>query len=407
MAKTKDVPVFGNLKGLKVLSTGSVVAEPYAATLMAEFGATVIQLESTISPDSVRAIKYGWAQEHRNELALALNIPSPEGREIFLKLIKWADVFMESSKGGTYKAWGLTDEVLWEYNPKLVIVHVSGFGQTGVQSYVERASYDAIGQAFGGYMYINGMPEPNPPLRAGPYTCDYFTALFAAWTALAAYINAERTGKGESIDLAQFEVMQRIQLHYPGNYLNEGKLLERQGNDDPMFAAYTVFRCKDGVYVMIGFAGGGVMKRGLPFLGLDKDPDFPEGIQLTFRGSPAGIKLEKAIKDYCDTHTGLEVEQGFMTVGVPCNRVYNFEMAVNDPHYQAREVFTEWDDPKLGKVKGVNIIPKFEKNPGKIWRGSPLYGWDNDDILGELGYNQEQIAELYEKKIIKKDKSLM
>lgn len=185
MASTKDIPQFGQLSGLKVLSTGTVVAQPYAAMLMAEAGATVIHVESTLAPDTCRAIKYAWNQEHRNELAMALNIPSPEGREIFLKLIRWADIWMESSNGGTYQKWGLTDEYLWEHNPKLVIVHVSGFGQEGDPQYVSRASYDAIGQAFGGYMFINGMPEPNPPMRAVPYTCDYVTALNACWAALA------------------------------------------------------------------------------------------------------------------------------------------------------------------------------------------------------------------------------
>jgi len=156
MAQTKEVPGNGPLAGVKVLSTGSVVASPYSSMLFAEAGATVIHAESTSVPDTCRAIKYAWNQEHRNELGLALNIPTPEGQEVFLKLIKWADIWFESSKGGTYEKWGLSDDVLHEVNPKLVIVHVCGFGQEGDPVYVSRASYDAIGQAFGGYMYING-----------------------------------------------------------------------------------------------------------------------------------------------------------------------------------------------------------------------------------------------------------
>lgn len=402
MAKSSDIPVFGPLTGVKVLSTGSVVAEPYAAMLMAEFGANVIHAESTVAPDTCRSIKYAWTQEHRNERGMALNIPSPEGREIFFKLIEWADIFLESSKGGTYAKWGLTDEVLWEHNPDLVIVHVCGFGQTGDPEYVARASYDAIGQAFGGYMYINGLPEPNPPMRAVPYTCDYVSALNACWSALAALWKAKQTGKGESIDIAQYEVMMRIQLHYPMTYFQDGVQLERMGNADPKFAGYSAYRCGDGNYVFLGLVGGGPMKRGLPLIGIKDDPDFPPGTQLTHRGTPAGDKLEAAIQAFCDAHTAEEVDAEMKKVEVPCSVIFTFAMAEKNPHYQAREVFVEWDDPEYGKVKGVNIFPKLKNNPGMIWRGSPTYGMDNDDILEEFGYTPEQIAELYTKKVLVK-----
>ncbi len=401
MASTKDVPQFGQLSGLKVLSTGTVVAQPFAAMLMAEAGATVIHVESAVAPDTCRAIKYAWNQEHRNELTMALNIPSPEGREIFLKLIRWADIWMESSKGGTYQKWGLTDEYLWEHNPKLVIVHVSGFGQEGDPQYVSRASYDAIGQAFGGYMFINGMPEPNPPMRAVPYTCDYVTALNACWAALAAYLNVQKTGKGESVDIAQFEMMMKIQLHYPMTYFQDGVVLPRFGNADPKFAGYSAYKCKDGNYVFIGLVGGGPMKRGLPLLGLTGDPDFPPGIQLALRGTPAGEKLDAAIQKFCDEHTAEEVDKIFLEAEVPCSVILNVAMAEKNPHYQARHVFTEWEDPQYGKVKGVNTMPRFKRNPSKIWRGAPLYGMDNSDILRELGYTEEQIDQLYEKGVLR------
>jgi L-carnitine CoA-transferase len=405
MAKTNDVPKFGMLSGLKVFSTGTVVAAPYATSLFAENGATVIHAESAVAPDTCRAIKYAWNQEHRNELGMALNIPSPEGKEIFFKLCRWADIWIESSKGGTYAKWGLTDEVIWEHNPKLIIVHVSGFGQEGDPDYTCRAAYDAIGQAFGGYMYVNGMPEPNPPMRAVPYTCDYVTALNAAWAALAAYTKAQTTGKGESIDLAQFEMMTKIQLHYPMTYFQDGKPLGRNGNDDPKFAGYSVFKCKDGNYVFIGLVGGGPMKRALPLLGLDKDPDFPAGIQLAVKGTPAGDKLNGAIQAFCDQYSADEVDKICMQNEVPCSTIYSLPMAEKNPHYIAREVFAEWEDPQYGKVKGVNVLPRAKVNPPKIWRGAPLYGQDNDDLMKELmNLNDEEIESLYEKGVLKAGK---
>jgi len=404
MAKTTDVPGKGPLAGIKVLSTGSVVASPYSSMLFAEAGATVIHAESANAPDTCRAIKYAWNQEHRNELGLALNIPTPEGKEIFLKLIKWADIWFESSKGGTYTKWGLTDEVLHEVNPKLVIVHVCGFGQVGDPNYVNRASYDAIGQAFGGYMYINGFPEPQPPTRANPYTCDYVTALNGAFAAMAAYHKAQSTGKGDVIDLAQFEVMMKIQLHYPMTYFQDGEVIGRNGNADPKFAGYTAYKCKDGNYVFIGLVGGGPLKKGKKLLGLDGDPDFPEGMQLALQGTPAAEKLEAAVEKYCSEHDAEEVDRIFMENGVPCSIVMNVALAEKNSHYQARNVFTEWEDPQYGKVKGVNIVPNFKENPGTIWRGAPLYGQDNSDVLKEFGYTQEEVDALYEKGVLKAGK---
>lgn len=404
MAKTSDVPKFGPLAGLKVFSTGSVVASPFSAMLFAESGATVIHAESASAPDTCRAIQYAWNQEHRNELGMAINIPTPEGKDIFFKMIKWADIWFESSKGGTYAKWGLTDEVIHEANPKLVIVHVSGFGQEGDPAYVNRASYDAIGQAFGGYMYINGFPEPNPPMRANPYTCDYITALNGAWAALAAYQRAKETGKGEVIDIAQFEVMMKIQLHYPMTYFQEGKVLARNGNADPKFAGYSAYKCEDGNYVFIGLVGGGPMKKGKKLLGLEGDPDFPDGMQLALQGTPSGIKLNDAIQGFCDKYPAAEVDRIFMESGVPCSIILNVEMAEKNSHYIAREVFTEWEDPQYGKVKGVNILPKFQKAPGQIWRGAPLYGQDNSDVLKEFGYSQEEVDALYEKGVLRAGK---
>lgn len=404
MAKTTDIPVFGNLSGLKVFSTGTVVASPYSAMLFAEAGATVIHAESAVAPDTCRAIPYAWNQEHRNELGIAINIPTPEGKELFFKFIRWADIWFESSKGGTYAKWGLTDEVIHKENPKLVIVHVSGFGQEGVPEYVSRASYDAIGQAFGGYMFINGFPDPMPPMRANPYTCDYITALNGAWAALAAYLKAQKTGKGDVIDIAQFEMMMKIQLHYPMTYFMDKKILPRNGNADPKFAGYSAYKCQDGNYVFIGLVGGGPMKRGLKLLGLDNDPDFPPGIQLALHGTPAGKKLEEGIQKFCDAHPAEEVDKIFMEAEVPCSIILNVAMAENNPHYLAREVFAEWEDPQYGKIKGVNTMPRFKNNPGKIWRGAPLYGQDNDDVLREFGYNDEQIEELYQKGVVKAGK---
>ena len=158
MAGLKDFPKFGALAGLKILDSGSNIAGPLGGGLLAECGATVIHFEGPKKPDNQRGW-YGYPQNHRNQLSMVADIKSEEGRKIFLDLIKWADIWVESSKGGQYDRLGLSDEVIWEVNPKIAIVHVSGYGQTGDPSYVTRASYDAVGQAFSGYMSLNGTTE--------------------------------------------------------------------------------------------------------------------------------------------------------------------------------------------------------------------------------------------------------
>ena len=208
--KSADRPKFGNLQSLKVLNAGAVIAAPFVCELFAEQGADVIELESVMAPDMYRMYGDAWSVDRRNQRMMTLNIPSPEGKEILLQMVKWADVLVESSKGGTWAKWGLTDEVLWEANPALVILHISGFGNWGDPDYVRKASFDPIGQAFSGYSNLNGFPGC-PPNVTKPFTGDFATALMGAWATLAAVIRARETGEGESIDCTQFESLVRIQ----------------------------------------------------------------------------------------------------------------------------------------------------------------------------------------------------
>lgn len=182
MANTHDVPAFGALNGLKVFDTGSNIAGPLGATLMGENGATVVHLESPKSPDNTRGF-YGWPQNHRNQLSLVADVTKPDGKKIFWKMIEWADIWMESSKANTWTNMGFSDEEVWKHNPKLAIVHVSGYGQTGVPEYTKRASYDAVGQAFSGFMSLNGTSEP---MKINPYLCDHVTGLNTCWRLLPA-----------------------------------------------------------------------------------------------------------------------------------------------------------------------------------------------------------------------------
>lgn len=402
--KSNEIPKFGNLQGVKVLTSGSAIAGPFVGGLLAEQGAEVVYMENTISPDMLRMFGDLWSSEHRNERTIALDIPSPEGREILKKLLKETDIFVESSKGGTWAKWGLTDEVLWEINPKLVIAHVSGFGLTGDPNYISRGSFDPIGQAFSGFMAINGEPEPAPPYAAKPFTCDYISAFTTTIACLSALLHARETGKGESIDIAQYETMARVQGNFLLEGINTGIQPPRMGGKDLKSALAPVQKCGDGKYVMTGLGGGAVLKRVEALLGLADDPDFTEPHTVIFKADgPRAEKFVIAVQDFCMSHTAEEVEKIFSERQIPCSIVMTYDKMLDNPHYKARGTIVEWLDPKTNKiVKGIAPVARYKNNPSQIFRGGHTYGMDNEDILAELDYSDDEIQSLYEKNIIKK-----
>lgn len=402
--KRSELPQFGNMKGIRVITTGTNIAGPVAATFLAEQGAEVTHIESSKAPDMLRRMGRAWAQDHRNGRAMALNIPSPAGREIFLRMLSESDILIEASKGGSFDKWGLTDEVLWAANPRLVIAHVSGFGQTGDPAYIGRPSFDPIGQAFGGFAAVNGMPEPQPPYAAKPYTCDYVSALFTAMSVTMALFNAARTGKGESIDLAQYETMVRIQADYLMGGVNDGVQPPRTGvRGNTLQAVANMQQASDGKWVMTAFGGVGVMKNLERVIGLGDDPAFAEphpSVQL--RDADRAPKFIAAIGEFFASHTAREVCEIFDEAGVPCSPVMTYGDMLTNPQYVARETITQWDDPVSGgQIKGCCCVPRFRNSPSRIFRGGAAYGADTADILAELGYSDGEAEAFYGNDIVK------
>lgn len=391
-------PEFGLLSGLRVIMIGLSVAAPFAGELYAEHGADVIWIENPKVVDSARVARKGgaWQQDRRNMRSLAMNYRSGEGREAFLRLIETTDVLIEASVGGSFDKAGLSDQTFWERNPGLVIVHISGFGQTGDPAYVKRASYDPIAQAFGCTMRMNGV-EGIPSMPAMPFPGDFSAAFYAFGMSLAAIYKRLQTGRGESIDIAQYELMMRLQSNYPTDYLRYGLDYIKEGPHSRICAGYGTYRCMDGEEIYILLLGGGAVERGLGILGLEYgSEDFPLGSSLVPVNTPAGDKVEAALSEFVSTHTAAEAEELFCAARVPCSRLMNYEQAKTNPQYVAREVFTTWTaaDGKT-QIPGVNVMPKLTNHPGKVWRGAPNIGMDNTDILTELGYSQEQIEKMY------------
>ena len=402
--KFNEYPKFGVLSSVNVLMTGTNIAGPYATEIMAEMGAKVIQVEAPNMPCQTRG-NYGYHQDHRNMYSLTLNTRTKRGKEALEKLIAWADIWIESGRPGTYAKNGLSDEHMWSINPKLAIVHVSGYGQYGPDK--DKAAYDVSGQAMGGYMYMNGVSPTSPPLKVNPYLSDYATALNACICALAILTHARATGEGDSVDISQYETMFRLLGSYPLEWFNKGypakgePVKYRTGNVSDMAAGFSFYDCKDGT-IFIGMVGQGNCLRGYPLVGLPTpgdgtDPDFPEGMTGSLKSLPRGIRIENAISSYCAARSVDEVEAELNALGIPNQKAFApYDIEANE-HYAAREDIITWKDSLYGDVKGIGIMNKFTRNPAKVVASAPLFGEHNREILAELGYSDAEIDDMYAK----------
>ena len=385
---------FGPLQGVKIVSTGTLIAQPFAAELAAEMGAEVIQVERPGVGDTgwrnigirLENVNDGppvattWVQERRNVFCVTLDMSKPRGREVLLKLVARADIWMESSKPGTYSKWNLDDATVLKVNPKLVITHVSGFGQTGDPEFVMRPSYDVVGQAVGGMMYQTGYPE-TPPTRAAPWTGDYITALFTLWSSLAGLTYARSTGKGQAIDLAQYEAIHKTIGGTMVEYFQQGVVRERSGNRAQGFQPLDSFQASDG-WVVLG-ALGEVYNRLLPVIGLDPRDEKWQSARVNLE-SIEGIEFDAILRGWIAERTVAQVVHEMAQGKVPCAPIMTSKDMAEDPQYQARQMHVEWEDVQAGKVKGIGIAPKFSLTPGKIVRGSVPVGHDNQRVYGEL-----------------------
>lgn len=398
--KRKDVPQFGVLEGLKVVFQAVSIAGPFFGVMCADHGADVIWLEPSANPSLNRAQGYMVPEmDQRNMRNLAIDLGKEGGKEAFLRLMKETDIFLEASKGGQYEKWGLTDEVLWEANPGLIIVHLSGFGLDGDPNFAGRASYDPISQAFGGLMYANSNPAAGTLTPAALNVVDYYTALFCYSAALGAYIKKSKTGIGESIDASQFEAAVRCQgnnVMYSWNVPQDSPWHYRPGKTNSNTAGYDGYKCKDGKFVyMLIF--GATMKRAFPIFGLEfGSEEFPA--KMIYKDwEPCGQALNAAIQAFCDEHTADEVEEILTAASIPCMQMMSYDDMPNHPHYIARNtVVTNYSRGMKQEVRMSNVYPRMKNSPGKIWRSAPAWGEDTNDILEDLGYSANEISALNE-----------
>ena len=400
-------PAFGPLEGIRVIGTGQLVAQPYACTKLAEFGAEVIHVEKPggdvfrfTAPQLTRGPRpHGCdeAEVTKNKLSMGLDFKHARGIELLMALWKISDVWMESSAPGTLERNGITSELALAVNPQLVILRVSTYGQYGRKDYLSRAGYDAIAQAYGGMINLTG-DGSGPPQRAKTYTGDFLTALTGWAAVMMALWEVKKSGRGQVVDLAQYEAVAQTNGNTLPLYTGEGVTYGHTGNRAPGFQPYDTFQCKDG-WVFIGALGGPIYTRVVALLGLDTieysyDACSKDAAAVN---SEKGKDLDQRLRDYCASRTALEVETALNAAQIGCSRVFNVRDQYEDPHYAAREMTVPVLDRQSGvPIRVFGVVPKMSLTPGRIWRGAPAIGEDTTNILTRLlGFAGDVINGLY------------
>lgn len=399
------IPEFGPLAGIRIIGAGSAVAMPSAGNIMADFGAEFIHIERPGHGDvTTRGLSDIWHQEARNRLSLTLEIDlnKPEVKELFFDLIRQADVFMENQVW--LDKFGIDPDELLEVNPKLVIVHVSGFGNPrfgGHEDYLGRASYDIIGQAFSGYLSMNGSAEM--PYVEKPYTNDFISALWAVFGAMAGLRHVAKTGQGQIIDVSQYEAMARITSGEVVKAQRVGQNPKRSFENDSL-QPFGLYKTKGDAYVAIASASPGVYKRVLQAAGFDIE-EFPfKEVAFGYDNvnSEKGRAFDAKFRQWCLDHTADEVDAAMAKYRVPVSKVNTLTETLDHPHFNARNNFVEYENRQTKyTAKAFGVFPHFSETPGEVWRGSPDIGEDTDRILKDLlNYSDEKIADLKDKGFI-------
>ena len=388
----------GPLNGVRVIEIGTLIAAPFAARLMGEFGAEVIKIESMGQGDPLRkwrklheGTSLWWYLQSRNKKSLSLNLKSAEGIEIVKRLAESADVLIENLRPGALEKLGLGWDVLHALNPKLTLVRISGYGQSG--PYRDRPGFGAIGEAMGGIRYTTGTPG-SPPARVGVSLGDSLASMHAVMGALMSLLRV-RTGQGNGqiVDVSLVESVFNLMESLVPEYDMLGHVRERSGGALPGIAPSNTYPTADGAYVVIAGNSDPIFKRLMQVIGRPDLADAPEFAQNDGRAAQSDM-LDAAISVWSSSLPIEDVLRALEQAEVPAGRIYNVADIVADPHYQAREMILDAELPGGAQVKMPGIVPKLSETPGSVsWQG-PALGQHTDSVLGALGLTAADIAQL-------------
>jgi formyl-CoA transferase len=391
------------LKGVRVIEMGQLIAGPFAGKTLGEFGADVIKIEAPGAGDPLRnwrMMKDGtsvwWQVQSRNKRSIALDLRSSEGQDIARKLIMEADVLVENFRPGTLESWGMGWEELSALNPGLVMLRISGYGQTG--PYRDLPGFGAIGEAMGGLRHLTGEPG-RVPVRCGISIGDTLAALHGTIGVLTAlYHRKVNGGRGQVIDVALHEAVFNVMESLIPEYSAFGAVREAAGSALPGIAPSNAYRCSDG-YVLVAGNGDSIFKRLMAAIGR---PDLAEAPDLANNaGRVARVaEIDAAIGVWTATRS---VDQVLAVLGeakVPAGKVYTAKDIAEDPHYRARDMILTQQTRDGYEVEVPGIVPKLMGTPGAIRSSAPGLGEDTDAVLREIGLTEAQIAALRERKVV-------
>lgn len=383
------------LSGLRVIEIGTLIAAPFAARLLGEFGAEVIKIESMGTGDPLRTWRkmhdgtsLWWYLQSRNKHSLALNLKSADGIAIVKQLVEGADVLIENLRPGALEKLGLGWDVLHALNPKLTLVRISGYGQTG--PYRDRPGFGAIGEAMGGIRYTTGTPG-SPPARVGVSLGDSLASMHAVIGALMSVLRV-KTGQGEGqvVDVSLVESVFNVMESLVPEYALTGHVRERTGGALPGIAPSNTYPTAEGAFVVIAGNSDPIFKRLMQAIGR---PDLAQREDLAHNDgrAPQSEMLDAAITDWTSAHPIAHVLEVLDAAEVPSGRIYSAADIVADPHYQARDMLLDATLPGGTPVKMPGIVPKLSDTPGQVnWQG-PALGQHTDEVLHGLGFDEADI----------------
>lgn len=388
------------LNGVRVVDVSSFLAGPFCSTQLAEFGADVFKLELPIVGDPLR--KFGtvtecgetlpWLSECRNKKSATLDLRKPEGAELLKRMVKDADILVENFQPGTMEKWGIGWDVLREVNPRLIMVRISGFGQTG--PYRDRPGFGRIGNAFGGLSFLAGYPD-RPPVTPGSATIpDYLAGLYGALGALLAMKARDQTGRGQMVDIGLYEPIFRILDELAPSFQLNGYVRQRMGPGTVNVVPHSHYPTQDGRWIAIACTSDKIFSRLAEAMGV---PEYAEG------GKWEKIKQREAEREIVDDYVAkwtstMTRDDAIATCAkfqVPCGPVYSIDEIFEDPQYKARENIKWMKDARVGELAIPNLVPRLSDTPGAVkWLG-PSMGEHNDEVYKEwLGLDEAEIKRL-------------
>jgi formyl-CoA transferase len=394
----------GPLAGLRVIELGTLLAGPFCGQLLGDFGAEVIKIEPPGQGDPMRVWgrekahgkSLWWPVVARNKKAITLDLRQADGQALLKELVKQSDFLLENFRPGTMEKWGLGWSELSAINPRLIMIRVSGFGQTG--PYSRQAGFGAIGEAMGGLRYVVGDPS-TPPSRMGISIGDSLAATFACIGALSALHHRDKTGRGQVVDSAIYEAVLNMMESLVTEYDKAGYVRERTGAILPNVAPSNVYRTADGM-VLIAANQDTVFSRLAEAMG---QPDLATNPKYSTHGARGThqAELDALVESWTSTLTTRGVLDAMDQFGVPAGLIYRAPDMLEDPHFKARDAIVSVPHPDFGELRMQNVAPKLSETPGAVRSPSPALGQHNDEIYLEvLGLSPERYAELKAARVV-------